>query len=99
MKARNIRFHPEARAELRAAVEFYEQQAPGLGRDRVGEVRVVLERLGEWPQSGAPEEDEVRRAILARFPFTVVYTVGTDSIDIIAVMHQRQRPGYWRGRA
>jgi toxin ParE1/3/4 len=99
VKARNIRFHPEARAELRAAVEFYEQQASGLGRDLVGEVRVVLERLGEWPQSGAPEEDEVRRAILARFPFTVVYTVGTDSIDIIAVMHQRQRPGYWRGRA
>jgi hypothetical protein len=42
VKARNIRFHPEARAELRAAVEFYEQQAPGLGRDLVGEVRVVL---------------------------------------------------------
>ncbi len=93
-----VGFHPEALAELRAAVEFYEGEQRGLGRELALEVRAVLDRLVEWPQSGALEKAEVRRALLARFPFTIVYRVEDDRIDVVAVMHQRQRPGYWRGR-
>ena len=69
-----------------------------LGREFVQEVRVVLTRIAEWPASGSPHEDDVRRVVLARFPFTVVYQILPDRIEVIAVMHQRQLPGYWRGR-
>jgi plasmid stabilization system protein ParE len=95
---RTLRFHPAARTELREAVVFYADQSPGLGRDLVREVRAVAERIQLWPESASMDESDVRRAMLSRFPFTVVYQVSPDAIDVIAVMHQRQRPGYWRDR-
>jgi len=93
-----IRFHPEARHELRAAVLFYEGEARGLGRDLLQEVRAALGRLAEWPASGTRDGSDVRRVVLGRFPFTVVYQVQGDALEIVAVMHQRQRPGYWKDR-
>jgi len=93
-----IRFHPEARHELRAAARFYEDQVQNLGREFVREVRVVLTRVAEWPGSGSPHDGDIRRVVLARFPFTVAYQILPDGIEVIAVMHQRQMPGYWRGR-
>lgn len=96
---KEVGFHPEALAELRAAVELYESERRGLGKELTLEVRAVIDRLVEWPRSGVSEEGELRRTQLARFPFTIVYSVSPDRIDILAVMHQRQRPGYWRTRA
>ena len=98
MSLKAIRFHPEARQELRAAVLFYEGEARGLGRDLLQEVWAVLGRLAEWPASGTPNGSDIRRVVLARFPFTVVYQVQGDELEIVAVMHQRQRPGYWKDR-
>ena len=98
MSAREIRFHPEARQELRAAGQFYEGETVGLGRDLVQEVRAALGRLVEWPASGTPDGNDIRRVVLARFPFTVVYQVLDDAVEIVAVMHQRQEPGYWKHR-
>ena len=98
MSATAIRFHPDARQELRAATQFYEGEAAGLGRELIHEVRVVLGRIGQWPASGAFEGDDIRRVVLARFPFTVVYQVLDDVVVVVAVMHQRQRPGYWKRR-
>jgi plasmid stabilization system protein ParE len=95
---KEIRFHPAARQELRAAVLFYEGEATGLGRDLLQEVRAALSRLAEWPASGTPDGSDIRRVVLARFPFTVVYQVLGDALVIVAVMHQRQRPGYWKDR-
>ena len=44
---RRVGFHPEARAELRAATQFYERERRGLGREFAREVHAVLERLPE----------------------------------------------------
>jgi hypothetical protein len=40
------------------------------------------------------EGSELRVRILTRAPYTIVFLDG-DSITIIAVAHQRRRPGYW----
>lgn len=98
MSHKEIRLHPEARLELRAAVTFYEREAAGLGRDLLQEVRAALSRLAEWPASGAPDTSDTRRVVLPRFPFTVVYQAMGDALEIVAIMHQRRRPGYWRDR-
>ena len=93
-----IRFHPSARLELRAAAEFYRDELPGLGRAFVSEVRAAIALISEFPQSGAPDPQGVRSVFLRRFPFTLVYRLGPEAIEIVAAMHQRQRPGYWRDR-
>ena len=93
-----VRLHPEAVAEYAAAIEFYEERAPGLGRDLFDEVQRVLEGIAENPGLGSPFEEPYRRAYCRRFPFGVIYRETADTVWILAVMHLRRRPGYWKGR-
>jgi hypothetical protein len=45
-----------------------------------------------------PTKSGVRRYVMCRFPFLVVYRVVGSEIEVIAVAHARRRPGYWRSR-
>ena len=93
-----VLFHPQARDELRAAVRFYEEQARGLGSELAAEVRRTLTRLSALPHSGSPSEEDVRRALVRRFPFAIVYRPEAERLLVIAVMHLRRKPGYWQDR-
>ncbi len=44
------------------------------------------------------EELGVRRSLLKKFPYAVVFIVMAEEIRILAVAHGRRRPGYWRAR-
>jgi len=39
-----------------------------------------------------------RRRLLRRFPYGILYKEEESQIVIVAVMHLRRRPGYWRNR-
>lgn len=39
-----------------------------------------------------------RRFPLQTFPFSIVYAVRRDFVEVIAVAHYRRKPGYWRVR-
>lgn len=94
-----FRFHPSAREELAVAARFYRNESPGLGRAFVAEVRASVGRIIEFPHSGSPGPDDVRRVYLDRFPFTRVYRTDAGVVEIMAAVHQRRRPGYWRERS
>lgn len=91
-------FHPEADVEFAEASLFYESRMPGLGKSFAGEVESTISLIREFPDAGTPIGITHRRAIVARFPYTVVYRQYPDFIAIVAVAHQRRRPGYWRRR-
>ena len=93
-----VHLHPEALAEYAEAVGFYEERAPGLGRDFFEEVQRVLRLISETPGLGSPLIPPYRRAYCRRFPFGVVYREDEDIVWVQAVMHLRRQPGYWRGR-
>jgi plasmid stabilization system protein ParE len=40
----------------------------------------------------------VKRVLLDRFPFAVVFCVENDTVQVIAVEALRKRPEYWRAR-
>ena len=92
-------FHPDAEAELRAAVAYYEQQRAGLGRDLRSEVERTIRRIQQQPQL-FPQHNEsgIRKYVIRRFPYTIFYLELDESIWIAAVAHQRRRPGYWASR-
>jgi plasmid stabilization system protein ParE len=94
--ARSIRRHPEAEAELLAAAEWYDDEA-GLGADFLAEVRAFSARITDAPESFPPdpEIEEVRRARVRRFPYSLVFTVHDEEVFILAVAHVRREPGYW----
>ena len=42
--------------------------------------------------------DWVRRALLRGFPYSVVYEESATEVVVLAVAHDKQKPGYWRER-
>jgi plasmid stabilization system protein ParE len=91
-------FHPEARAEYRATVLYYERKARGLGAAFSAEIKQVMRWIAERPESAPPDVQGTRRKVLSRFPYTIFYAVEPDRIYVLAVTHHRRRPGYWHGR-
>ncbi len=91
-------FHPEADAELEEATLFYESRLVGLGRSFAAEIERMVSLIREFPDAGAKVNVDRRRVVVDRFPYSIVYRRGPDSIVIVAVAHQRRRPHYWRSR-
>lgn len=96
---KEIIFHPEVRAEMREAVEFYEARLDGLGLRFLSAVEQTAERISAHPEAGAPLGAEFRKRIVRGFPYNVIDRVWEDYIYLVAVAHQHRRPGYWRDRS
>jgi plasmid stabilization system protein ParE len=101
----DVRFHPDARAELLDAATYYEEKADGLGGQFVDEAQRVLGLLASSPGLGAPVvgHEALRRWPLRRFPYYVIYQTGDEAdggvVRVLAVAHERRRPRYWSGRS
>lgn len=92
------RFLPEAATEFEQSAAFYEAAQSGLGRVFADEVERVVDRITRFPDSGSPMGNIVRAALVRNFPFWVVYRASDSEALIVAIAHQRRRPGYWRRR-
>jgi plasmid stabilization system protein ParE len=95
---RSVEFHPAAQDEFIAAAQFYESQTAGLGLDFILPVQRAYERLLEFPTTGPPLGRRLRRLLVPKFPYGLLYRVEPERIYIISVMHLHRRPGYWRSR-
>jgi toxin ParE1/3/4 len=94
-----LKIHPAAEAELAAAAQFYESRLTGLGETFLVDIGRCFDRVHNSPQSGAPCYGRFRRLLVRRFPYSVVYEILPDMVLILAVAHQRRKPGYWRRRS
>lgn len=91
-----IELHPAAQRELIASAAYYESKLPGLGTDFLGEFRQTLSLFDKNPEIGVVIELPYRRVVLNRFPFSIIYRFKEPTVRIVAVAHQRRKPGYWR---
>ena len=91
-------FHPDAEAEFAAAAWFYKSRVAGLGRSFSAEVQRTISLVREYPDAGALVRPAVRKTLVDRFPYAVVYRHDPESVVIIAIAHARRRPGYWKRR-
>lgn len=91
-------FHEEALEEMVGAAVYYEERSVGLGSVFLDAVEQTTRRLAARPKAAPVERGDVRKRFVAGFPFKVLYSIEPDRIFVLAVMHQRRRPGYWRRR-
>jgi toxin ParE1/3/4 len=91
-------FHPEAAAEFADAVQFYHQRGPKLARRFAREVRSTISKVVAAPEQWRILEADVHRCLVRVFPYAILYTIEPGYILILAIMHGRRRPGYWRYR-
>lgn len=93
-----VRYHPEADQELTDAALFYHRQAHGLGGEFLDEVERTESFLAAFPLAGRPLRGAIRRYAVRRFPFDLIYETQEEEILVLALAHQRRKPGYWTSR-
>jgi plasmid stabilization system protein ParE len=93
-----LEFHPDAAQELIEAAAYYERQVPGLGERFGAEVHLATELLLAHPELGAVVDPDLRRFVLRRFPYALIYSVSSDALRVQVVAHHSRRPNYWRSR-
>src|SRR4051812_43089952 len=93
-----LRLLPEARAEFDDAADRYELQQAGLGVDFVARVREVFQRIAANPRLHATVYRDVRKAVVRRFPYIVLYREEAGEVIVIPVFHTSRDPSIWQSR-
>ena len=97
MSAR-FRFRPEVATELLEAVDWYQARAPGLGAEFLRSLDAALAAIQRNPLAYPVVFGNARRAVLRRFPYSVIYEPSRDEILIVACIHGRRDPRRWQER-
>jgi plasmid stabilization system protein ParE len=98
-----VRFDDEADAEYRFAGQWYEARREHLGVEFLDAVDATIDQIVAMPRAGArvhrlPADLTVRRWAVPRFPYHVIYLEMATHIRILAIAHDRRKPGYWKER-
>ena len=90
--------HPAAENEYAEAAEYYSRLDPQLGRRFHDAIEGLILDIRREPQRFPLFDQSIRRHFSEVFPYAVLYVDQTDRALIIAVMHMKRRPGYWKHR-
>lgn len=91
-------FHPQAFAEYEEAARYYSERDPRVAEQFIAAVEGAIERIVDSPARWRIIDEDVRRCLTHVFPFGVLYTIESDFVLIVAVMHCSREPGYWKER-
>jgi plasmid stabilization system protein ParE len=91
--------HPEAALEHEEQISYYEARSAGLGaRYHVAFRQAALKACATPRRYRVVDGDSLRRVSFRGFPHHILYREIEGSVQILAVAHDRRRPGYWTGR-
>jgi plasmid stabilization system protein ParE len=93
-----LRLSHAARRERYEAVRFYQARSPAAAKRFTNELRRTFTQLERYPMSGSVVFGDIRHAQLHDFPFSIVYGLTQDVVDVIAIAHDSRDPNYWRDR-
>ena len=92
-----VRFLTIAQQEVDDAYHWFEERTEGTGVEFINELDRVVDLIKTFPLAAPEIEPEIRRSLLARFPYALVYAVDDQTIIVIAMAHTRRNPRYWIG--
>jgi plasmid stabilization system protein ParE len=88
-----------AQTEFDEAVDYYATHGSPLIAGRfIADFDDVTQLAKTYPDSGVPTSKRARMLMFRSFPYKLIYRIGADTVTVVAVAHQRRRPGYWRQR-
>ena len=98
-----VRLSSEALDELFEAAVWYQARRSGLESEFLAEVDRVLPLIGSSPDAfprllDLPADLVIRRALLPRFPYALIFMDLGEHVRVLAVAHAKRRPGYWLDR-
>lgn len=93
-----IEFHPQAVREAQHARQWYAERGQDIADSFMEELDRAVSLIGEAPQRWATHLHGTRQFLMHRFPYVIVYVLTSDKIEVFAVAHAKQKPGYWADR-
>ncbi|HYJ85303.1 MAG TPA: type II toxin-antitoxin system RelE/ParE family toxin [Pyrinomonadaceae bacterium] len=91
-------YHPDAEAELIQAAQYYERSVSTLGIRFLDEADLSVSMILQAPDRWKILEADVRRYLMAHFPYAIYYRISFDRVRILAFKHHSRHPDYWRYR-
>lgn len=91
-------FHSEALEESVQIIRFYRNQYEGLAVRFNDDLESAIKEVCKHPEIYRKVDHETRKRSLETFPYAIIYRDRHDHIEIVAVMHKRREPGYWKHR-
>jgi len=91
-------FHPDAKLEALSAHDRYCEASESVGEAFQLELERARDAIARDPRIWASYLHGTQRYLMRRFPYVVVFRSTNDRIEIIAIAHGQQRPGYWASR-
>lgn len=91
----------DALRDLKRAARWYDRQRLGLGDELVDVVERIFTTLPSGTLHtlpGVTGDRRVRRVLVERFPYAVVFVETDAALHVVAIAHFKRRPRYWRGR-
>lgn len=74
---------------------IYEMEQQGLGIRFKLKVQKSIDRINKFPEAWPIARGEVRKCLVNKFPYKVLYSIQKNDIVILAIAHQHRKPGYW----
>lgn len=97
---KSVKLRKIAKRDLREATSWYAERDADVARRFTDEVGRTLELIERFPLTGAPvpgvEDRNVRRLPVHNFPYHVVFIALSDRVSVLAIAHDRRKPGYWK---
>jgi plasmid stabilization system protein ParE len=93
-----VQFLLPAQQEVDDAVAWYTDQSPRLGMGFLDELDSVIHRITALPYSNPEFSEDLRRCLMRRFPYGIIYGVENQSITVVAVAHLHRKPYYYIDR-
>ena len=94
-----VSFNQLAERELNEAAQYYERESLALSAAFLAEVEHTCAQITEYPEAAPAVLGAIRRRLLRRFPYALLYRLHGDTVRILAVMNLKRRPVYWIGRS
>ena len=91
-------FNELAVREMNDAIAYYELQFSGLGTAFKEEIQKAINRIIKYPKAWPIVDKDIRKYILHKYPYNVLYSLEKDHLYIIAIAHQHRKPNYWIDR-
>jgi toxin ParE1/3/4 len=91
-------FHDLAWQELVDAYSWHEELGQACGAEFATAMHRALIDVGEHPLRFPRCGWHIRRCLILRFHYAVIYEVKPDYVYIVAIKHTSRRPGYWKSR-
>ena len=90
-----VSFYELAEREMNDPALYYESESRRLGVRFLDEIERCIDAIAKNPNAGVKVRAKVRRRLIRKFPYGILYSVKEDGIRILAIMNLRRRPTYW----